>query len=78
LAEKKLVALTNIVHPACEAKVEFGFNEWFRAQDGTPKGQDWQSWSAAMYLYAATSVERKNTPFFQEIRCKSKEKMQQS
>jgi len=78
LAEKKLVALTNIVHPACEAKVEFGFNEWFRAQDGTPKGQDWQSWSAAMYLYAAASVERKNTPFFQEIRCKSQEKMQQS
>ena len=51
-----------------EAKVDFGFNEWFRAQDGTPCGQDWQTWSAAMYLYAATSVEQKVTPFFQEIR----------
>jgi hypothetical protein len=48
--------------------VEFGFNEWHRAQDGTPQGQDWQSWSAAMYLYAAECVEQKRTLFFEEIR----------
>ncbi|MFB0552229.1 MAG: glycoside hydrolase 100 family protein, partial [Phycisphaerae bacterium] len=68
LAEKKLLALTEIVRPARKADVEFGFNEWLRAQDGTPQGQDWQSWSAAMYLYAAESVEQKRTPFFEEIR----------
>jgi hypothetical protein len=68
LAEKKLLALTELIRPARTADVEFGFNEWIRAQDGTPQGQDWQSWSAAMYLYAAESVEQKRTPFFDEIR----------
>ena len=72
LAEKKLMALTNLVRPAREAKVEFGFNEWFRAQNGTPQGQDWQTWSAAMYLYAAIAVEQKTTPFFNEIRTTGK------
>jgi hypothetical protein len=68
LAERKLLALTELVRLARKADVEFGFNEWLRAQDGTPQGQDWQSWSAAMYLYAAESVEQKSTPFFEEIR----------
>ncbi len=68
LAERKFVALTKLVRPARVADVEFGFNEWCRAQDGTPQGEDWQSWSAAMYLYAAASVEQKRTPFFDEIR----------
>ena len=77
LAEEKLIALTELVKPARRpplllsqesAGVEFGFNEWLRAQDGTPQGEDWQSWSAAMYLYAADCVERKDTPFFSELR----------
>ena len=68
LAEKKLIALTKIVQPARVAKVEFGFNEWVRAQDGTPQGEDWQSWSAALYLYAAACVEQRRTPFFEQIR----------
>ncbi|MCJ7693429.1 MAG: glycoside hydrolase 100 family protein, partial [Sedimentisphaerales bacterium] len=68
LAEKKLIALTNLIQPAREADVEFGFNEWHRAQDGTPQGQDWQSWSAAMYLYAAHCLEQKKTPFFEAVR----------
>jgi hypothetical protein len=71
LAEKKLATLVELVRPAREAKVEFGFNEWLRAQDGSPQGEDWQSWSAAMYLYAATCVEQKKTPFFEEIRLDS-------
>ena len=70
LAEEKLIALTELVRPAREAKVAFGFNEWFRAQDATPQGQDWQTWSAAMYLYAAISVEQKRTPFFEDIRAR--------
>ena len=68
LAEQKLAALTDLVRPARHAKVRFGFNEWFRAQDGTPQGEDWQSWSAALYLYAATCVEERGTPFFDAIR----------
>ena len=73
LAEKKLLTLTELVRPARKADVEFGFNEWIRAQDGTPQGQDWQSWSAAMYLYATACVEQKGTPFFDEIRKNSKD-----
>jgi hypothetical protein len=68
LAEQRLLTLTELVKKAREAPVDFGFNEWYRAQDGTPQGQDWQSWSAAMYLYAAFCVEQKRTPFFDEIR----------
>ena len=68
LAEKKLIALTNLIQLARKTDVDFGFNEWYRAQDGTPQGQDWQSWSAAMYIYAAECVEQKRTPFFDEIR----------
>ncbi len=62
LAQKKLLALTKLVRPARKAELEFGFNEWIRAQDGTPQGQDWQSWSAAMYLYAACCVENETIP----------------
>jgi hypothetical protein len=68
LAEKKLLALAELVRPARTAEVEFGFNEWCRAQDGTPQGEDWQTWSAAMFLYAAACVEQKRTPFFDEVR----------
>ncbi|MDD5326626.1 MAG: glycoside hydrolase 100 family protein [Phycisphaerae bacterium] len=68
LAEEKLAVLAELVRGARVEKVEFGFNEWHRAQDGTAQGQDWQSWSAAMYLYAAKCVEEKRTPFFDKIR----------
>jgi hypothetical protein len=68
LAAQKLAALVEILRPARIAEVSFGFNEWLRAQDGTPRGQDWQTWSAAMYLYAATAVERGTTPFFDVLR----------
>jgi Alkaline and neutral invertase len=68
LAEQKLLALTELVRPARKAKVSFGFNEWIKAQDGQVRGQDWQSWSAAMYLYAAECVSRGKTPFFDELR----------
>ena len=68
LAERKLAVLTKLIQSSRTAEVEFGFNEWHRAQDGTPQGEDWQSWSAAMYLYAAKCVEEKRTPFFEDIR----------
>ena len=68
LAQQKLLTLTELVRPAKEARVEFGFNEWIGARDCKPAGQDWQSWSAAMYLYAAACVEQKKTIFFDQIR----------
>jgi hypothetical protein len=68
LAEKKLLALTHLVRSARSADVSFGFNEWCRAQDGTPQGEDWQTWSAAMYLYAFACVEQRKTPFFEQVR----------
>ncbi|MCR4290545.1 MAG: glycoside hydrolase 100 family protein [Candidatus Scalindua sp.] len=68
LAEKKLALLTELIIPARQKKVSHGFNEWFKAQDGTPQGNDWQTWSAAMYLYAAECVDRERTPFFEEVR----------
>ena len=67
LAEKRLILLTELIKPARTADVEFGFNEWLKAQDGSPRGEDWQSWSAAMYLYAAYSVENKEPPYFNYI-----------
>ena len=68
LAEHRLAALSDLVKPAVDPRRGYGFNEWFRAQDGLPRGQDWQSWSAAMYLYAAACVETGTTPFFDEVR----------
>ena len=68
LAVEKLHALTELVRPARAHHVPFGFNEWFRAQDGEPCGQDWQTWSAAMYVYAATCVETGTTLYFDKIR----------
>jgi hypothetical protein len=68
LAEQKLMALTELVKKSCRKNLNFGFNEWIKAQNGEPMGEDWQSWSAAMYLYAASCVEDRKTPFFEEIR----------
>lgn len=68
LAKEKLDVLTQFVKMGRTDKAEFGFNEWIKAQDGKPMGQDWQTWSAALYLYAAKCVEDKCTPFFDDIR----------
>ena len=67
LAYEKLVALTQLIKKSRNEKVKFGFNEWIKAQNGLPMGQDWQTWSAALYLYAAKCVEEKRTPFFDEM-----------
>jgi hypothetical protein len=68
LASEKLIALTHIIKISNSVSLDFGFNEWLKAQDGKAMGQDWQTWSAALYLYAAKCVEDKRTPFFDEIR----------
>ena len=68
LAEVKLLELTKLIKIAKNKELEFGFNEWYKAQTGEPMGQDWQTWSASNYLYAAHCVDQKRTPFFEEIR----------
>ena len=68
LAREKLVELTHCIKISNTGSVDFGFNEWIKARDGKPMGQDWQTWSAALYLYAVKCVEEKGTPFFDEIR----------
>lgn len=66
LAEVKLQALAQRLRLAREAKVAFGFNEWYKAQTGAPSGQDWQTWSASMFLYAAACVEQGRPLFFDD------------
>jgi hypothetical protein len=68
LAEKKLVVLTKIIKIPNAQNLNFGFNEWLKSQNGKPMGQNWQTWSAALYLYAVNCVKEKRTPFFDEIR----------
>ena len=68
LAEEKLYSLTSLVKMTINKELNYGFNEWVKAQDGKPKGQEWQTWSAALYLYAAKCVEEQRTPFFDKIR----------
>ena len=64
LAEKKLAALAELNRLSKDGSLGVGFNEWIKAQNGAAMGQDWQTWSAAMYLYAATCVERGSVLFF--------------
>jgi hypothetical protein len=71
LAARKLESLTALVRLPRKEPVKWGFNEWHRAQDGTPQGQDWQTWSAAMYLYAVRCVEESRTPFFDVVRSRT-------
>lgn len=60
---------TNYIVNITPESAEFGFNEWrIKAQDGEAKGQNWQTWSAAMYLYTVKCVEDRKTPFFDAIR----------
>jgi hypothetical protein len=68
LARKKLDALTGAVRLSARDDLDFGFNEWIKAQDGRPRGVDWQTWSAAMYRYALDCVRQGSTPLFDEIR----------
>ena len=68
LAGEKLLLLTDYIKKSSSGNVDYGFNEWLKAQDGLPMGQDWQTWSAALYLYAAKCVEERRTPFFDVIR----------
>jgi glycogen debranching enzyme len=45
---------------------EWEFNEWFHGLSGKPMGYAGQSWSAAMYLFAANAVEHGRVHIFNE------------
>lgn len=64
LARVRFAELTDMVRRSRNEQLSFGFNEWHTPQDGRPHGEDWQTWSAAMYLYAASCIETGQTPFF--------------
>ncbi len=64
LAQQKLEALAKLVKPWHEDQCEWGFNEQVRAQTGEPIGRDWQTWSAAMFIYAYECVATCSTPYF--------------
>ncbi len=64
LAQGKLEALALLVKPWHENECEWGFNEQIRAQTGAPIGRDWQTWSAALFVYACECVATRSTPFF--------------
>ncbi len=65
---KQVLTLKKLVKTARNKDLEFGFNEWYKAQVGKPMGQDWPTWSASNYLYAARCVATRRTPFFDDIR----------
>jgi hypothetical protein len=68
LAREKLIELSHCVKISENENGRYGFNEWMKAQDGRPMGQEWQTWSAALFLYAAKCVEENDTPYFNEMR----------
>lgn len=45
---------------------EWGFNEWFHGQSGRAMGYDGQSWSAAMFIYAADAVNNAKLHVFNQ------------
>ena len=65
LAKERFAALTHLCRLSVNPDLDFGFNEWINARHGTPAGQDWQTWSAAMYLYAAECVEKRKVALFE-------------
>jgi hypothetical protein len=65
LAKERFIALTRLNCLSSNPEIDIGFNEWIKAQTGKPAGQDWQTWSAAMYLYAAACIETGKAVFFE-------------
>jgi glycogen debranching enzyme len=61
-ARRQLERLTGMVRLGKQK--EWEFNEWFHGSSGKPMGYAGQSWSAAMYLFAADAVERGEVQVF--------------
>jgi glycogen debranching enzyme len=61
-ARRQLAALTAMNRQGRTR--EWGFNEWFHGLSGKPMGFDGQSWSAALYIFAAECVQHCAVPVF--------------
>jgi len=62
-AKKALSELSRLVKKSQSPDLNYGFNEWYKAQTGEPEGQDWQTWSAAGFIYAARCLEEEKVLF---------------
>jgi len=62
-AERILTDLAGLVKKSHKPNLDYGFNEWYKAQTGEPEGQDWQTWSAGLFVYAAECLEREEVLF---------------
>jgi hypothetical protein len=56
--------LTHRMKISNSGSIDFGCNEWLKAQNGKALEQDWQTWTAALYPYALKCVEENRTPLF--------------
>ena len=62
-ARRTLGSLAKLVVGSENPDLSFGFNEWYKAQTGEPVGHDWQTWSAATFIYAAECLKNKEVLF---------------
>lgn len=62
-AERILTSLARLVTKSKDPGLSCGFNEWHKAQTGRTGGHDWQTWSAANFLYASECFRRQQVLF---------------
>ncbi len=48
-----------------QGKKAYAFNEWLHGKTGKPKGEPYQAWTAAMYIYAYECVKQKRAIYFE-------------
>ncbi|MGV1003674.1 MAG: glycoside hydrolase 100 family protein [Candidatus Nanopelagicales bacterium] len=68
LAQQRLSELGMLLTKTAQNGHSPGFNEWACARNALPNGQDWQTWSAGMFLYGAQCVATDPTPLFDSVR----------
>ncbi|MCF7889715.1 amylo-alpha-1,6-glucosidase [Candidatus Bipolaricaulota bacterium] len=62
-ANRTLNSLAALVVGSEDPDLSFGFNEWYKAQTGEPEGHDWQTWSAATFIYAEECLKNERVLF---------------
>lgn len=65
-AKRTLGSLAELVVGSEDPDLTFGFNEWYKAQTGEPGGHDWQTWSAATFIYAAECLKNEKVLFLDQ------------
>ena len=64
-AQRALERLADLARQGRQA--EWEFNEWFHGESGRPMGFSFQTWSAAMYVYAYECVRAQRAIELEEI-----------